>query len=235
MTRVIVVGSHDSVSGDICRSLKDGGFEVAVAGSVRQVEELWERDRDRATVLVVVASGHRGGHVSLCRRLRARTDTPLVVIGCEDDTEEAVVALDAGADDYLVWPVHPRLMVARLDAVLRRERRCAMSHAVVSLGDLKLDLMRRQVVVGDRQASLTPAEYRLLMCLMRNYGQVVSHRVLVKYVLGFDCEEREAQETMKVYVRRLRHKIEADPHVPSHVHSVRGFGYVLETRSVAQV
>lgn len=180
--------------------------------------------------VLLVNSTSRRDYVSLCRRVRSQAEAPFVVVDVIGNDDEAVRALEAGADDYISWPVNPRLMKARLNAVVRRSRRATVDKAVARLGELTLDLVHPRVTVGGREVSLTPAEFRLLLCLMNNHGQVVPHQTLVKQVQGFDCEEREAQAIMKVLVRRLRRKIELDPHQPRYIRSVRGFGYLLESQ-----
>lgn len=227
--RALVTGDNGRTTSDLVGYLLEGGFEVVQTDGVQQTISLCQQDQSLAVLLV--NSTPRREYLSLCRRVRSRVQAPCVVIDVIGNDDEAVRALDAGADDYIAWPISPRLMEARLGAVVRRSHRVAMDKAIARSGELAIDLVRPRVTMGRKEVSLTPAEFRLLVCLMNNEGLVVPHRLLVKHVQGYDCEEQEAQAIMKVLVRRLRRKIEPDPHHPKYIRSVRGFGYALESQT----
>jgi DNA-binding response OmpR family regulator len=228
LDRVLVIGKDGPITSDAVRCLTSAGFEVVRARHTDRIAAHW--DDEHASVVVVVASESHQENTDICRRIRARAKAPLVMVGRGADEQEIVATLDAGADDYIIWPSRPRLLAARVDALLRRVKRTTAEQSAARFGEVTLDFVRREVSVRGRRSALTPSEFRLLSCLVKNAGKVVPSRILVRAVQGYDCSETEAQETIKVYVRRLRHKIEPDPREPSYVLNVRGFGYVFETR-----
>lgn len=224
--KVLVAGFDGRLMTDVCGCFEDAGLDVVRAQGSRDAIECCELG-DFA-VIAIVAAGGNGEHVKLCRQVIRRAPIPVLVIGSEREYE--VSALEAGADDYLLWPLDPRLLEAKIEALQRRFRRNGLTRVIAGRGLFALDLLRPSVTVQGREVTLTPAEFRLLRCLMCSGGKVVSHKSLVAEVYGYDCGTREAQQLIKALVRRLRRKIEPDPHRPKYVRSVRGFGYMLQAQ-----
>ena len=158
--------------------------------------------------------------------LRAGGDVPIIVLTARDAEHDRVRGLELGADDYVTKPFSQKELVARIDAVMRRYRAgTEATHTPAELvrGDLRIDYDQRKVTLRGRPVALTPTEYNLLFQLSANRGKVMTHRELLKRVWG--DEYREEVHYLKVYVGRLRTKIERDPAKPELILTARGVGY----------
>jgi two-component system KDP operon response regulator KdpE len=153
------------------------------------------------------------------------SDVPIIVLTARDAEQDRVRGLELGADDYVTKPFSQKELVARIDAVMRRYRAGAEASRANELvrGDLRIDFGQRKVSVRGQHVALTPTEYNLLFQLTSNPGRVMTHHELLKKVWG--DEYREEVHYLKVYVGRLRTKIEPDPAKPELILTVRGVGY----------
>lgn len=168
-----------------------------------------------------------GGEV--IRQIREWTATPIIVLSARDQEQVKVAALDLGADDYVTKPFGVDELLARIRAALRHASRPAgdVGEPVFTLGDLKVDLGRRQVFVSGKEIHLTPIEYKLLTTLIRYAGKVMTHRQLLKEVWGpLHVEEGHY---LRVYMRQLRNKLEKNPAHPRYLVTELGVGYRLRT------
>jgi len=169
-----------------------------------------------------------GDGIDLTRRIREWARTPIVVISARGQERDKVAALDAGADDYLTKPFGVGELMARLRVALRHAARGpdGSPDPVFAVGDLRVDLARRQVFVADQEVHLTPTEYKLLTTLVRHSGKVLTHRHLLKEVWGPNAVEHS--HYVRVYMTQLRHKLEADPARPRYLLTEPGVGYRLQ-------
>ncbi len=167
-----------------------------------------------------------GGEV--IRQVREWTSTPIIVLSARDQEQEKVAALDLGADDYVTKPFGVNELLARIRTALRHATRTGDGgESVFALGDLKVDLGRRQVFVSEKEAHLTPIEYKLLTTLIRYAGKVLTHRQLLKEVWGpLHVDEGHY---LRVYMRQLRNKLERNPAHPRYLVTELGVGYRLRT------
>ena len=162
--------------------------------------------------------------IEVTKRLREWTKTPIIVISARHEDQDKVAALDAGADDYVTKPfslpeLMARIRVARRHATMTADR----GDAVVTVGDLKIDLGNRIVSRGGEEVRLTPVEYKLLAALARNAGRVMTYQQLLKEVWGLRSAHQK--QYLHVYVGHLRHKLEAEPARPRHLLTEPGVGY----------
>jgi two-component system, OmpR family, KDP operon response regulator KdpE len=163
------------------------------------------------------------GH-ELLRALRTRNDSvPIVVLSSRDDEAGKVQALDLGADDYVTKPFGMDELLARMRAALRHQLQTQGERPVFRVGDLSVDLVRRIVKVGDKEIKLSPKEYDLLRILVQHAGKVLTHR----FLLGQLWSDLTDAQYLRVYVRQLRQKIEADPEQPRYILTETGIGYRL--------
>ena len=153
------------------------------------------------------------------------SDVPIIVLTARGEEQDRVRGLELGADDYVTKPFSHKELVARIDAVMRRYRAGleAAGAQVLSRGDLRIDLVQRRVSRGGSDVPLTPTEYNLLFQLATNAGRVMSHEALLAKVWGE--EYRDEVHYLKVYVGRLRNKLERDPSKPELIRTARGLGY----------
>jgi two-component system KDP operon response regulator KdpE len=165
--------------------------------------------------------------IELTRRLREWSQTPIIVISARGQEKDKVTALDAGADDYLTKPFGVDELLARMRVAQRHHEALAgeAQTPIFICGDIRVDLARRQVFVGEEEKHLTPTEYRLLSALVRHSGKVLTHRQLLKEAWG----PAYATQTqyLRVYMGQLRHKLEPDPARPRYLVTEPGVGYRL--------
>lgn len=160
-------------------------------------------------------------------QLRAWSSVPVIILSARSQEGDKVVALDAGADDYLVKPFGAGELLARIRVALRRASSTAggEEEGVFSVGELTVDMLHRRVVVGGVEVHLTPIEYRLLTVLVRHAGKVLTHRLLLREVWGPNYVERA--HYLRIYMGTLRHKLEKDPARPRFLLTEVGVGYRL--------
>lgn len=168
--------------------------------------------------------------MDVIRQIREWSHMPIIILSARGQENQKVDALDAGADDYLTKPFSVGELVARIRVALRHAAQGAgeSGDPVFTLGDLRVDLARRQVFIGDQEIHLTPIEYRLLTTLTKHAGKVITHRQLLKEVWGPDS----VYEThyLRVYMAQLRRKIETDPARPQFLLTEPGVGYRLASQ-----
>jgi len=207
--------------------LREEGYDVVSADNGVTALELVDREPPDLVILDVMMPHLDGFEV--CRRMRQKVDVPIIFLSAKGETVDKVTGLQLGADDYLAKPFEPAELLARVKAVLRRAEAFVGKgiKSQLTVGDLTLDPVTNQAIFADgRKVDLTPIEFKLLYCLMRNAGRILSHDLLLSAVWGYDYEGYSNQ--IAVYIRRLRMKIEKKPDHPKMLTTVRGLGYKFE-------
>jgi two-component system response regulator RegX3 len=230
MKRVLVTQSDKAATQGVTSVLMEQGFEVE---DVYNIEEALQKVNSESWDLVIldIKAPHEDS-LEACQYVRETTTTPVVILSATGKDEHIVKGLSAGADDYLVKPISAKVFLARVYALLRRAGRMKeeAQNGVLKYGDLIIDLDRCQVSVQGEPVPLTASEFRLLSCLARNPGRVLSSRRLVREVQGYDCSPEEARDIIKVHIHNLRKKIRLSSEKPPYILNVRGFGYMFERR-----
>lgn len=224
--KVLVVDDDLALSDVIGFTLRRAGFEVITAHDGHNAYDRWQIESPDLVILDIKLPGIDG--LTLCKRIRAQRNTPVIILSVQGTDEDVVNGLDIGADDYIAKPFSPTQLVARVRAVLRRTGVTPVS-GVLRFGDLIFDTARREVQRTSQGESvqLTQLECRLLETLMVNAGQVLPIESLVNYIWGVDGGDKMM---LKQLVRRLRQKIEPDPAHPTYIENVPGVGYTLIQR-----
>ena len=224
MTRVLVVEDEESYSDALAYMLRKEGFEVAIAADGVTALEEFDRAGADIVLLDLMLPGLPGTEV--CRRIRQVSTVPVIMVSAKDDEVDKVVGLELGADDYVTKPYSPRELVARVRAVLRRGDSVDLTPPTLEAGPVRMDVERHVVSVNGSDVTLPLKEFELLELLLRNAGRVLTRGQLIDRVWGSDYVGDT--KTLDVHVKRLRAKIEPDPHQPQHLVTVRGLGYKLE-------
>jgi two-component system, OmpR family, KDP operon response regulator KdpE len=207
---------------NLCFSLRWPEAEVTAASTGEDALRLIEQDRPDFILLDVNLPGMDGFH--LCQEIRGLCDVPIVMLSARDSEVDKVRGLEMGADDYITKPFSHLELLARVRAVVRRYQSTIPSVGeVFESGNLRIDYASRMVSVNGDQVRLTPTEYSLLFHLSRNAGRVLPHQTLLAKVWG--REYTDEIDYLKVYVRRLRQKLEGDPEMAGRIVSERGVGY----------
>ncbi|MBR1088050.1 response regulator transcription factor [Bradyrhizobium manausense] len=221
--KVLVVDDEPPIRKLLRMGLTTQGYEILEASNGKiALEKLGE---EPALIILDLGLPDIQGH-ELLRTIRARNENvPIVVLSSRGDEAGKVQALDLGADDYLTKPFGMDELLARLRAALRHQLQVQGERPVFRTGDLSVDLVRRIVKLGEREVKLSPKEYDLLRVLVQHAGKVLTHRFLLKEL----WDELTDAQYLRVYVRQLRQKIEADPERPQYVLTETGIGYRLKS------
>ncbi|MGH9153299.1 MAG: response regulator [Acidimicrobiales bacterium] len=227
MPTVLVVEDEDSFVEALVVGLKREGFLVHVARDGITALALFDAVRPDLVLLDVMLPSLSG--VDVCREIRQRSRTPIIMVTAKGSEIDTVVGLEVGADDYVTKPYRLRELVARMRAVLRRAPRGdeeATSGAVIEVGDVRLDPERHEVTVRGDLVALPLKEFDLLEILLDNAGRVLTRDTLIDRVWGSDYVGDT--KTLDVHVKRLRSKLEVDPSNPERIVTIRGLGYRYE-------
>jgi len=223
MPNILLVDDEPTIIDSLTYSLRREGFEVTTAMDGVQALELFNSSRPDLVILDIRLPGIDG--LEVCRKLRARSPVPIIMLTALGNELDRVVGLEVGADDYLPKPFSFRELLARIRSVLRRielDQRSGKSGAL-QIGSLSADATSRRVFKGDKEIQLSAREFELLITLMGQAGRAVSRDELISRVWGGDWSGDP--RTLEVHIRWLRLKIEDDPTIPRFVQTVRGYGY----------
>jgi len=223
MPRILVVEDEPDIADFIKRGLLLKGFEVQVAHTGHHGLELAQSKYPDLVVLDLMLPDADG--IDICRELRAGGDIGIVILTARSVVGERIRGLEAGADDYLPKPFAFEELLARIQAVLRR--RSPPAEGILRVGDLEIDIDRRQVSRGARTMELTTREFELLKLLAQYAGRPLSREFIVQRVWGYEFEGET--DPVKVYIKFLRQKLNAGGEKDL-IHAVRGFGYSLEDK-----
>ena len=222
-TDVLLVEDDQAIAENLTGFLKEEGFQVtAVSGQTDALEALEEQEF--ALVLLDVTLAQGNGY-STCTAIKSRLDIPVIFLTALGDEFSVVTGLDMGADDYISKPFRPRELVSRMKSVLRRSGK---SQPVVKIGDLSVDMVKGTVEKSGKEVYLSAMEYRLLLIFLNHRGMVLTRSVLLEEIWDA-AGEFVNDNTLTVYIKRLREKIEDNPAEPKILLTVRGIGYRLGT------
>ena len=220
MTLVMVVDDDQDLAEMLSIVLNGAGIDVDLVGRGDEVLELFRNNPPDLVLLDVMLPGIDG--IEVCKLIRAESMVPIVMLTAKGDTQDVVLGLEAGADDYMVKPFrHPSELIARIKTRLRRTN--SDIAGLLAISDLSIDVQAHHVLRGNKVISLTRLEFDLLVALAKEPGRVFTRDALLSEVWGY----RHSTDTrlVNVHVQRLRSKIEHDPENPEIVVTVRGVGY----------
>jgi len=216
--KILVVDDDDALREMVGLVLSSSGYQPIFASDGLSAVEIFRENNPDLVLLDIMLPGQSG--IDVCNQIRAVSGVPIIMLTAKGDTEDVVVGLEAGADDYVVKPHNGAELVARVRARLRPLTDDA---AVVVIGPLALDPKSFEVKRGDSPVSLTPLEFKLLHTLASKPQQVFSREMLLEQVWGY--QYKADTRLVNVHVQRLRSKVEDDPENPKIVMTVRGHGY----------
>jgi DNA-binding response OmpR family regulator len=220
--RILLVDDEESIQTLLTYPLRKEGYEVVSARDGSEALERFAEDHFDLVVLDLMLPGLDG--IEVCRRMRARSQVPIIMLTARDDEFDKVLGLEIGADDYVTKPFSVREFRSRVKAALRRTQMTGASEeGRIVNGELEIDFARRSVTVRGESASLTYVEFELLAALARGPGKVLDRETLLQQIWG-DSAYRDPR-TIDVHIRHLREKIELDPKHPEYLLTVRGVGY----------
>jgi len=216
--KILVVDDDDALREMVGLVLSSSGYQPVFASDGLSAVEIFKQNLPDLVLLDIMLPGQSG--IEVCNQIRTLSGVPIIMLTAKGDTEDVVLGLEAGADDYVVKPHNGAELVARVRARLRPLTDDA---AVVAIGPLTLDPKTFEVKRGDAPVSLTPLEFKLLHTLAAKPQQVFSREMLLEQVWGY--QYKADTRLVNVHVQRLRSKVEDDPENPKIVMTVRGHGY----------
>jgi two-component system, OmpR family, response regulator RegX3 len=219
MTRILLVEDDKSIVDNLTVFLQGEGYSVdPVIGQTAALSKLRNEAYD---LLLVDISLPEGNGFAVCAAAKTNTDIPVIFLTASGDEYSVVTGLDMGADDYIGKPFRPRELLSRIRNVLRRSGK---AQAVMELGGIRIDTVKGTVVKNGSEVFLSALEYRLLLVFLNNKGTVLSRNKLLEEIWDTSGEFVN-DNTLTVYIKRLRDKIEEDPQYPAIIKTIRGLGY----------
>ncbi|MDQ3991150.1 MAG: response regulator transcription factor [Actinomycetota bacterium] len=221
--RILVVEDEESLADSIRYNLEREGFHVDVASDGRRGLERFRSGRPSLVLLDLMLPEMSG--LDVCRAIREEADTPIIMLSAKDAEADKVAGLELGADDYVTKPFSMRELVSRVRVNLRRAAvaPAGADEEILRRGPVEMDVGRHEVRVRGSAAAFPPKEFELLEAFLRRPGRLLARELLIDEVWGPDYFGDT--KTLDVHVKRIRQKIEEDPHRPRHVVTVRGLGY----------
>lgn len=224
MTKILLVEDDSQIAAYLGELLRAEGFDTQIAGSKKEAGEcLLAQDFDLVLLDVSLPDGNG---FSICAEIKKEYEIPVIFLTASGDEYSVVAGLDMGADDYIAKPFRPRELISRIRSVLRR---CKKEQRILSCGDLRVNVSSATVTKGEKELFLSALEYRLLLLLLQNKGQILTRNQLLEEIWDASGEYVN-DNTLSVYMKRLREKIEENPQIPRLLHTIRGIGYRMEDR-----
>ncbi len=222
MPAILFVEDDATIAMGVEYSLKQDGFQVSLAYRLEEARSLIKRSSFDLVLLDL--SLPDGSGYELCKEIRAAGDIPIIILSVRDEEASIVLGLDLGADDYLTKPFRLRELISRMNAVLRRRGSGEAADRVLICRDVMVVTQQAKVYKNGREVILTALEYRLLLALIANQGRVLTRTQILAQIWDVD-EDFVNDNTLSVYIKRLREKLENDPQNPTLITTVRGLGY----------
>ena len=223
--RILIVEDEDALADTVRYNLEREGYSVSIAPDGRRALERFRSEAPALVILDLMLPELSG--LDVCRAIRAESDVPIIMVTAKDAEADKVAGLELGADDYVTKPFSVRELISRVRANLRRVRPEAApvvtEEEVLAVGPVRMDVSRHEVTVRGEEAVFPPKEFELLEAFLRRKGRLLTRDFLIEEVWG--PSYFGDTKTLDVHVKRLRRKIEEDPHRPVNLVTVRGLGY----------
>lgn len=228
-SRILIVDDDIGIIKSVRANLQVNDCEVFTA--MDGIEALQIVEREMPDLIILDISMPRMDGLQVCSEIRKWSQIPIIILSARHDVDEKAQCLNSGADDYITKPFGINELIARVRAVLRRTKEVMTNPGVsqFSSGELNINFAERKVTVADSEIKLTPTEYNLLQELSLNKGKVFSHATLLGRIWG--PEYADEREYLRVFIGRLRKKIEPDPNNPRFIVTVSGVGYQFRSSS----
>ncbi len=220
---VFLLEDDEAIGVGLKYSLENEGYTVTIATSVKSAFEIINKEKFALYILDLTLPD--GSGYDVCKKIKSIGDFPVIFLTAYDDEVNVVMGLELGADDYISKPFRVKELIARIKSVLRRYNR--ESKGIIKIGNVLINTNKATVFKNGQEVILTAMEYKLFLILLNNRGNILSRNKLLEYI--WDVEGDFVNDnTLTVYIKRLRDKIEDDPSAPMIIKTIRGLGYVIE-------
>lgn len=221
---IFLLEDDEAIGIGLTYSLENEGYNVTLAKSVKEAEKIIDEKEFSLYILDLTLPDVSGYDV--CKRIKAKGDLPVIFLTAYDDEVNVIMGFELGADDYISKPFRVKELMLRIKSVMRRYSN-ETSDGIIKINNLKINTNEAKVYKNNEEIILTAMEYRLLLILLSNRGKVLSRTALLENIWDVAGDFVE-DNTLTVYIKRLRDKIEEDPAKPEFIKTVRGLGYVIE-------
>ncbi len=226
MKRILLVEDDLSLINGLSFAVKKQGYLLEVARTSSDADQMWEEGKYDLVILDV--SLPDGSGFDICRRIRRASKVPIMFLTAADEETDVIMGLDIGGDDYITKPFKLAIFMSRINALLRRSDNFNQADTELNSNGITVRLLKGEVYKGNQQVELTASEYKLLCLFMEHPDRVLSTEQILNRL--WDCEENYIDNnSLTVYIRRLRMKIEDDPGNPKRIITVRRMGYKWNT------
>lgn len=221
---IFLLEDDEAIGIGLTYSLENEGYNVTLAKSVKEAEKII--DEKEFSLYILDLTLPDGSGYDVCKRIKAKGDLPVIFLTAYDDEVNVIMGFELGADDYISKPFRVKELMLRIKSVMRRYSN-ETSDGIIKINNLKINTNEAKVYKNNEEIILTAMEYRLLLILLSNRGKVLSRTALLESIWDVAGDFVE-DNTLTVYIKRLRDKIEEDPAKPEFIKTVRGLGYVIE-------
>lgn len=221
---IFLLEDDEAIGIGLTYSLENEGYNVTLAKSVKEAEKII--DEKEFSLYILDLTLPDGSGYDVCKRIKAKGDLPVIFLTAYDDEVNVIMGFELGADDYISKPFRVKELTLRIKSVMRRYSN-ETSDGIIKINNLKINTNEAKVYKNNEEIILTAMEYRLLLILLSNRGKVLSRTALLENIWDVAGDFVE-DNTLTVYIKRLRDKIEEDPAKPEFIKTVRGLGYVIE-------
>ena len=221
---IFLLEDDEAIGIGLTYSLENEGYNVTLAKSVKEAEKII--DEKEFSLYILDLTLPDGSGYDVCKRIKAKGDLPVIFLTAYDDEVNVIMGFELGADDYISKPFRVKELMLRIKSVMRRYSN-ETSDGIIKINNLKINTNEAKVYKNNEEIILTAMEYRLLLILLSNSGKVLSRTALLENIWDVAGDFVE-DNTLTVYIKRLRDKIEEDPAKPEFIKTVRGLGYVIE-------
>lgn len=221
---IFLLEDDEAIGIGLTYSLENEGYNVTLAKSVKEAEKII--DEKEFSLYILDLTLPDGSGYDVCKRIKAKGDLPVIFLTAYDDEVNVIMGFELGADDYISKPFRVKELMLRIKSVMRRYSN-ETSDGIIKINNLKINTNEAKVYKNNEEIILTAMEYRFLLILLSNRGKVLSRTALLENIWDVAGDFVE-DNTLTVYIKRLRDKIEEDPAKPEFIKTVRGLGYVIE-------
>ena len=226
--KILIVEDDKTISMGLDYSLRQEQFQTILCHDANTAKDLIKERLQEIDLCIFDLNLPDGNGYELCKMVKERLDIPVIFLTVADDEVNVVMGLDMGADDYITKPFRIRELLSRIRTVLRRYQKVSpQSQTIIELGNIRIHTLEGKVYKNDREIPLTALEYRLLLIFSKHKGQVLTRSQLLEWIWDV-AGDFVNDNTLTVYIKRLREKLEDVPQNPTIIKTVRGLGYKVE-------
>jgi len=222
--KILLVEDDKIIASGLEYSLQQENFTTILCYDAESAKKVITQELNELDLCIFDLSLPDGSGYDLCKMVKAREDVPVIFLTAVDDEVNVVMGLDMGADDYITKPFRIRELLSRIKSVLRRYQKQGPTIAIVKIGDILINPLEGKVYKNEKEITLTSLEYRLLLILASHKGQILSRNQLLEQIWDL-AGDFVNDNTLTVYIKRLREKLEDNPQEPKIIKTVRGLGY----------